>query len=241
MTTEFRCCDETLRLITRAISKAVRDRLPLCYQENTYETNNYRAHIKGDLINQCLREMLVLNGVTLHPFKRHGWEGRLIIDHAHKAIFNVVSKDTLDRIPKAHRKWPHYLQTLLTVVNGAYEPRVEQLSFMPNMEMFDSDTYNADFDLLLQGIIDDPQQWHHYVIAHTSSRCDVKDVHAYFLDGNFNVIDDRSLNEFIEPDTSALIAKIQQASTNQAKQDAHDLVGLKPGIKPPVIEAEDEA
>lgn len=240
MTIEFRTHEDTLKLITRAITRAINDRLRQHYQENNFETNNHRGHLKGDMINQCLREMLVLEGVRLHPFRRHGWEGRLIIDHTHSITYCVMSQGTLDRIPKGHRRWPHYLQTLLKILNGSYEAECEQLSFLPPQEMFDNETYDQDFALLLQGIIDDPEPWHHYVISYSSARLEVKDVRVYFFDGDFNVIYDRSLNEYMEPDSSALIAKIDRAAADKPRQDVHDLVGIKPGIKPPLIELEDE-
>lgn len=241
MTTYFKADEVVLKLTTRAITRAIQERLRLYCLENKLETNNHRSLLTGDMINQCLRELLVLEGVRLHPFRRHGWEGRLIVDHVHSVTISVMSQRTLDGIPKGHRCWPHYLQTLLQIINGNYDAGYEQLSFLPPIDAFDDDVYDRDFELLLQGIIDDPDGWHHYVVSYTASGYEVKDVHVTFFDSAFNVIEERSLNEYIEPNSSALIEKINSIVQDAPQQDVHDLVGLKPGIKPPLIELEDEA
>ena len=68
--------------------------------ENALETNNALMMKKGDYINDNLRHQVVNDNIELIPFRRYGWEGRILWDHVNKITYTIVTIQTLKMIPK---------------------------------------------------------------------------------------------------------------------------------------------
>lgn len=136
------------RMLVWAINKAVADDIPLLFSEHPLDTHNFLGHFRGDCINTNLRLGIALENVTILPFQRSGYAGRLVIDHANKISYSITTGQNLRSIPKkGGRRTPHFLQTLLGVENVGYEGECKQLSFMP-MNLFDAEILQKDFDVI---------------------------------------------------------------------------------------------
>ena len=245
MTGQMRFHEDTVRLITHAVNYAITERFPLFCQEHNLETNNYRWLLRSDLINECLKDMLMVEGVSLHPFRRHGWEGRLIIDQRHHISYSVISLDSLDRVIKGanKRNWPHYLQSMLFIVND-YEGMYMQECMFEAEEAFTSDTYDQDFQMIISGMIENPDEWHHYIIVYKAAGNELKEIKLLFLNKDFiEITDGIDLMGYAKPDYSALTAKIKKSADDKKStaERAKSLTKLKPGIKPELYSEEDEA
>lgn len=246
MTWKIRFQEETVRLITLAVYRAITQRFPLFCQENHLETNNYRWLARGDVINQCLREILMVEGVSLHAFRRHGWDGRLIIDQGHHISYNVISQDSLDRVMKTltKRNWPHYVQTMLFVENADYDGMYMQECMFEAEDAFTSDTYDQDFNLILSGMIENPELWDHYIIVYKANGNELKEIKLVFLNKDFiEITEGIDLMAYAKPDLSTLTAKVKESTKvkKSTAERAKSLTKLKPGIKPELYSEEDEA
>lgn len=80
------------------------------------ETNNAVGHLRGDYINDNLRKYVIANGIELIPFKRSSWQGRIIVDRNNKITYSITTQNTLNSIPKKERARPHYLQSILQII-----------------------------------------------------------------------------------------------------------------------------
>ena len=80
MIIKFDSVELVVSRIVRAIDKTIAEDIPQERREKDLETKNYIAHIRGDYLNSNLRRIAAIDGIELHPFKRYGWEGRLLID-----------------------------------------------------------------------------------------------------------------------------------------------------------------
>lgn len=234
--------DIDLGLITSIISaveQAVTDDIPRERKERHLETDNYLAFLRGDYINQNLRDKAGVVGGTLLPFKRYGWKGRLLIDPEHKLTFSVTSQSNLQQIPRKHRAKPHFLQTLLYEENGKLNGKFQQTSFF-QMDGFDDDTYNADFEDIVGDTLESFDGYHHCVIAYQSKHDELVDVKLILLDQWFNVVEEHSLNHLRKPDFSQLTSEVYAAESSQSEHNkaTRNLTKLKPGIKPGLWEEE---
>ena len=246
MTGKLRFHEDTVRLITLAVNRAITERVPLHHQENNFETNNHRWLLRGDLINQCLKELLTVEGVSLHPFRRHGWQGRLIIDQRRHISYSIVSQNSLDRVMKAlrRRNWPHYLHSLLFEENGDYDGMYMQESLFEAEDAFSSDTYEQDFHMIMEGMVENPDDWHHYIIVYRAAGNELKEIKLLFLNKEFiEITDSVDLMEYARPDYSALTVKTKKNTDDRktTAERAKSLTKLKPGIKPELYSEEDEA
>lgn len=227
----------------RAIEKAVSEDVPRQLVENHLETNNYLAFIRGDYINSNLRDFTQSGQGELLPFQRFGWKGRLLVDRWHKLTYSITTISNLNQIPRKHRQRPHFLQTLLVTENGDLEGCGRQMS-MYEMDQFDADTYQADFDDIINGFFDLSEGYRHCVIAYQAQRDEVTDIKLVLLDSKFAVVEEHSLNDFRRPDFSWLTAS--PSSFEASVREEHNvatrgLTKLKTGVKPGLRKLAEEA
>lgn len=226
----------------RAVEKAITEDIPREQKERHLETNNYIAFIRGDYINQNLKDFALVEGGELLAFKRYGWKGRLLIDRENKLSYSITSQSNLQQIPRKHRTRPHFLQTLLNKENGDLEGRYQQMA-MYDMDQFDSDTYDYDFEDIVGGAFDPSEGYRHCVIAYQSVRDELIDIKLVLLDGMFNIVEEHSLNHLRKPDFSQLTysTPAQDTAVQEHNRATRGLTSLKPGIKPGLWEEEEEA
>ena len=144
-----------LSRIVRAVDKTIAEDIPQERREKELETKNYLAHIRGDYLNNNLRRLVAIDGIELHPFRRYGWEGRILIDRENKITIGVTTQTNLQVIPrKKDRNCPNYMQTLLRILNGDLESLATQISFLPPASQFAPEVYEDDFDSIMAGVLD---------------------------------------------------------------------------------------
>ena len=231
------------RMLVWAINKAVADDIPLIFSEHPLDTHNFLGHFRGDCINTNLRLGINAENITILPFQRSGYAGRLVIDHVNKVTYSITTEQNLRSIPrKKGRRTPHFLQTLLGIENAAYESECKQLTFMP-MNLFDEKTFQEDFESIIASLFTPDEGYVHYIIAYTLGKSGLLDVQLLFLDRDFDVIDSESLNEFIAPDYAELTASQDTFDTSvmDPKPNTRALVGLKPGLRPALYDEENKA
>lgn len=192
-----------MRRVVRAIEKAITDDVPQYLNDNYKETNNAVIHLRGDCINNNLRNLVAGGNIELIPFKRYSWQGRILVDRKEKITYTVTTQKTLNSIPRKQRNSPHFLQTMLGVENGNYEATVKQIGLV-DFYPFEEEDLKLDYYSIVQGLIDHTEGYCHYVIAYESNGNELTDVRLLFLDKEFDMIDTVSLNEYRSPDFARL-------------------------------------
>lgn len=232
------------RMLVWAVNKAVADDIPLIFSEIPLDTHNFLGHFRGDCINTNLRLGINADDITILPFQRSGYAGRLVIDHTNKVTYSITTEQNLRSIPrKKGRRTPHFLQTLLGIENIGYESGCKQLTIMP-MNLFDERTLQEDFESIIASLFTSDEGYIHYIIAYTPGKSGLLDVQLLFLDRDFDVIDSVNLNEFIVPDYAEITAHRDIPDTSvdtTSEPTVRSLIGLKPGLRPALYDEEDEA
>lgn len=110
------------------------------------------------------------------------------------------------------------------------------------MEQFEDDVLKEDYKKIVSGVLSLDSGYHHYVVAYAFEKNELLDVKMLLLDKGFNTVSEISLNEFIKPDFAKLTAEQSENSEQAIKpaKAAKDLVAIKTGIRPDLIEFEDE-
>ena len=233
-----------LSRIVRAIDKTIAEDIPQERREKELETKNYIAHIRADYLNSNLRRLVAIDGIELHPFKRYGWEGRLLIDRKNKITIGVTTQANLQVIPrKKDRNCPNYMQTLLKIMNGDLESPATQLSFLPPTSQFDDEVYEEDFDSIMAGVLNPDSGFRHCIVGYTADRDEIRDIVFYLLNADFEIVEKYDLRGYIKPDFSRLTSTSSLSELSAASaQNVRSLVRLKknPGTKPTLKESEQE-
>lgn len=227
----------TLCRIVKAIDKTIAEDIPQERREKDLETKNYIVHIRADYLNSNLRRLAAIDGVELHPFKRYGWEGRLLIDRRNKLTLGVTTQANLQVIPrKKERNSPNYMQSMLWVMNGDLASPVEQTSFLPPASQFDSETYEEDFESIMAGVLAPDAGYRHCIVAYTADHDEIRDIALYLLNADFEIVEKYDLRGYLKPDFSRLTAASEFPSNESPDSvaNARSLVKLKPthGIQP---------
>jgi len=226
-----------------AIEKAISEDIPRHVAENNLETNNHLSFIRGDFINNNLRELTASGCGELLPFQRFGWSGRILLDRHNKLTYSIATQSTLNQIPRKHRQRPHFLQSLLAIENGDLEGRGQQLTLF-DMEPFSPDTYIADFNSIVSGNFGCFDGYRHCVITYRVQRDEIIEIKLVLLNSQFAVVEEYNLDELRRPDFSQLT--FSATSEDSAEREAHSaatrsLTKLKKGIKPSLRELAEEA
>lgn len=239
--------EDLISQIVYAISKAVSEDAPEYRREHYLETNNAAKFIVGDYINDNLRHSVVNDGIRLHSFKRYSWDGRLLIDHIGKITYTIVSQGTLDAAPFKHGRKPYYLQSILFAENGSCVGQSKQMSFADfsddvEPELFSPDVLEDDYGDILQGEIEDPTEYRHYVISYRAERSELIDVELIYFDPDYDVVDRKNLNEYITPDFAQLTSTYDDDVAESADTTPPVVtLKLKDGVKPLIRAVEEEA
>lgn len=233
-----------IQRMVRAIQKAIEEDVVEFRRENHMETMNSLRYVRGDKINENLRVLVsdIVDYITLFPFQRYSWDGRMIIDWKNKVTYTITTKQNYEAIPKKkNRTYPHFLQTVLAVENKDLKGEYVQET-MFSMSQFDDETYEEDYNKIFGGVLSSNSDFHHYVITYEFSKYDLISVDLILPDRDFNSIREISLSEFIKPNLVALTETQlnENESTNNLVTSTKSLVELKSGIRPELIIQKEE-
>lgn len=220
--------EDLMRRIVRAIDKAIAEDIPEYFRDNYKETNNAIIHLRGDCINENLRNLVVGEDIELIPFKRYVWQGRIIVDRKEKITYTITTQKTLRSIPRRQRNKPHFLQSILGIENSGYEASVKQVTFM-DLYPFEEEELENDYNSIMEGMIDPTEGYRHYVIAYDADSSEITDIQLEFLDKEFNTIETASLNDYIKPDFARLtgVEFLDDDFSEETEDEAKGLVAIK--------------
>lgn len=235
-----------LRKIVRAIEKACGEDTRGYLSENRLETNNALPFLRGDFINENLRNSVVSEDVDLIPFNRYGWSGRILRDKRNKITYTILTKRTLAAIPKKKgRSVPHYLHSILYAENGGCKAAVKQMSLNDFVDFeivrFDSQELENDYGKIMNGQIVAGDEYRHYIVAYEVEHGEVTDIGLQFLDKDFDVIAQCSLNDYLRPDFGRLTETEPVEDIAAEEENVHFLINVKSGIKPRLRDIEKQA
>lgn len=230
-----------VRRIVRAIQKAIEEDVPEFCRENHMETMNSIRYVRGDKINDNLRSLVVSDDMMLISFKRHSWDGRILVDNKNYVTYSITTQQNLSAIPKKNRRCPHFLHSILAVENGDLKGQYVQESLFP-MDQFGDDVLEDDYTKIVSGVLAPDSGYRHYIVAYEYARSELCDVKLMLLDKSFSTVRELSLNDFIKPDFAQLTAKQSGSAehTTISANTAKELVTIKSGIRPELIEFDDE-
>lgn len=226
-----------LRLIVKALAKAIGPDTRAFIVENDWDTYNSLILIRGDRINTNLRNTIISDTMELRHFKRFVWTGHLLIDRKHKITITICAKPTLHRIKNVKgRKNPHYLQSMCHILNGDLKAECKQmaLSDISGVEIdppFAENVYEADFESIVDAAISQGEGYRHCLIAYEADGFELKSASLMILDKDLDVVREYSIMDLLQPDFGNLTAPIAKAEETLKKQDAHSLIKVKPGLK----------
>jgi hypothetical protein len=228
--------DFDLDLIIRAIAKAISEDVPNQLHEHHLETNNYIGLMRGDFINENLRNFALVDGYDLLPIQRYGWRGRLLVNHEKHITLSIVTQSNLHMIPRKKRARPHYTMSILKMQNGDLQGRYVQQTLF-SVEPFDNAVLEEDYESMMCGAVDPAEGYHHYFIAYRAEASELVDVKLVLMDPMFNVVQEESLNHLIVPDFARLTATDDsETATATATEETHrkatrQLSKLKLGLR----------
>ena len=231
-----------IRRIVRAIQKAIEEDVPDFCHENHMETMNSIRYLRGDKINDNLRTLVVSDNVILISFTRYSWDGRMLVDLKNRITYTVTTQQNLIAIPKKkNRTCPHFLQSILAVENGDLQGEYVQMIMM-SMEQFEDDVLEEDYKKIVAGVLKPDSGYRHYIVTYAFEKSQLLSVNMELLDKGFNKVSFLSLNEFIKPDFAQLtVDQLKNPEeTAEPEKTARDLVAIKKGIRPELIELEEE-
>ena len=90
--TDFPSDEMVIRRLVRAIQKAIEEDIPGFCRENHMETMNSVRYIRGDKINENIRNLVISDDIMLISFRRYSWDGRMIIDQKNRISYTVTTK-----------------------------------------------------------------------------------------------------------------------------------------------------
>ena len=239
---DFPSEEMVIRRLVRSIQKAIEEDIPEFCRENCMETMNSVRYIRGDKINENIRNLVVSDDIMLISFRRYSWDGRMLIDQKNRISYTVTTKQNLAAIPKKKdRKCPHFLQSILAVENGDLQGQYVQQTFFP-MEQFEEDVLEEDYMKIVAGILTPDSGYHHYVVAYEFERSNLLEVKLVLLDRGFNVVNEFDISNFIKPDFASLTAEQLDITenSNESPKSARSLIAIRSGIRPSLIELEEE-
>lgn len=113
---------------------------------------------------------------------------------------------------------------------------------MMSMEQFEDDVLEEDYKKIVAGVLKPDSGYRHYIVTYTFEKSQLLSVNMELLDKGFNKVNSLSLNEFIKPDFAQLtVDQLKNPEeTAEPEKTARDLVAIKKGIRPELIELEEE-
>jgi len=121
-------------------------------------------------------------------------------------------------------------------LNGDLKAECKQMTFA-DMECvdfappFEDETYEEDFDNIIDAAINQDDGYRHCVIAYEAERLEIKRLSLLILDADLDVVKDISLMDLLQPDFGTLTAEVASVEEAPQAKDAHSLVKVKAGLK----------
>lgn len=228
------CTEFNLDMVVRAIMKAIEEDIPNQLREHPLETNNYIGLMRGDCINENLRNFALVGGYELFRLQRYGWRGRLLVNREKRITLSIVTQTNLYMIPRKKRTRPHYAMSILKMQNSDLQGQYEQQTFF-SMEPFESEVLEEDYDAIMRGAIDPEEGFHHYFVSYRAEGNELVDVKLVLLDAKFNLVGETSLNHLIMPDFARLTEEIATDVPSEAEEShrkaTRQLSKLKLGLR----------
>lgn len=190
------------RRMVDCINMALHDDLHKYLAEFHPETTNGIPHSIGDWINTNITNHLTNGNVQVISFKRNNWSGTILFDSQNKVTYSIMRAKRLRQIRRESREYPHYLQTIVSVLNEEFEAEIKQLDW--GLISFDEDILNNDFEKIFNGRIGKDEGYLHVVVAYETEHFEITDIRICFLDKDLDAIEEVSLNEHIRPDFANL-------------------------------------
>ena len=232
-----------VRTVVACIRQATDDDIKRYLAEFRPGTINGLPHQIHDWINGHLRDHIDSNDLYTLEIKRCGWRGRLIIDKTNKIVYSIMRIDRLNTLRKEKRNKPHYLQTIVGVLNTELEANNKQMNLDEYANLsFSNKELKDDFSQLFGTKITPSEGYKHCLVLFATRNLELYDVRLCVVDRDLDVVEDKSLVEFINPDYSVLTGTntnydnkvaYDDSETNEDNSSADDsLVRLKVIKKP---------
>ena len=238
---QYELNDSLLSAIVRAIDKAISVDIPNQLRENPLETNNYIHLMRGDWINQNLCDFAVADGSVLLSFKRFSWKGRILVNHESRLTISITTQNNLLAIQRKTRRRPHYLQSVLHVLNGDLHGHYEQIPLF-GLDLFDKEAYAEDFTDIISGAFDPAEGYRHCVVAYSTDGDELIDIRLVVFDPWWFTVAEESLKDYLKPD----FARLSESTfdNDQVYEDHNSatrrLTSLKLGVKTSLRETQKE-
>lgn len=221
-----------LHNVVWAINKGIGDDIREYMSTYHKTTNNSVILMRGDNINTNLENYVVTDTVELKLFRRSAWQGCVLIDREHKFTITICTRQTLDAISrKRNRRIPHYLMSILHVLNGDLEAPVKQMHlaemFPDEFTQFTDDELKDDFESIMEDEINSDDEYRHGVVVYESKNMKIDSISFLVLDADLDTVRDYSLNEMIKPNFGDLTATEE---SHGKEKDMHSLVSVKEGL-----------
>lgn len=218
------------RRLVACVRKALQDDLQNFLSEYQPETKNAVPHLIADWINTNIQRDLASSNIDMIKFKRYSWTGNIIIDKANRVIYTIMREKRISQIKKEKRDRPHYLQTIVAVLNKKLRAPIKQKPLIESVAyQFDRDTLEKDYNSIFAGRLNINDGFIYCVIVYDAYKGDLADIKALFLDRDLDIVEQISMNEYIKPDFAALTDAIPYAEkTKEAEtQTSDNLVSIK--------------
>lgn len=233
--------DDFKRRIVDCINMALHDDLPRYLAEYHPETTNGIPHQINDWINTNITVNLTSGDIETITFSRYNWKGKLIVDRHNHITFSVMRGKRVRHLRTEKREKPHYLQTIIAVLNDEFVAPSKQATLFDLKSGFDKEMISKDFDSIMQGRVSENDGFIHCVIAYETERNEITDIKIVFLDKDLDEIEQISLNDFIKPDYAKLtsVAPVGNAFAMETQNENIALITIK-RVSPIQIKTKEE-
>lgn len=221
-----------LRNVVWAISKGIGDDVRDYLATYHKTTNNAVMLMRSDNINTNLENFVITDSVELKKFRRSAWQGCVLIDRENKFTITICTRQTLDAISrKRNRRIPHYLMSILYVLNGDLEAPVKQMHladlFPDEFTQFSGDELKDDFEEIMADEINYDDGYRHGVVVYESKNMEIDTISFLVLDADLDTVREYSLKEMVKPNFSDLTVEEERQT---GKKKARNLVSVKEGL-----------
>lgn len=197
--------DNFKRRLVACVNKALQDDLRQYLIEFKPDTKNAIPHLIGDWINTNIRTDLACDRVDILEFARYSWKGKIIIDRENQITYTIMRERRFFQIRREQRDRPHYLQSIVAVLNKEFTAPMKQMSFFgEGSYKFDSEVLEGDYDSIFSGCLGRNDGFVHCAIVYDTFRGELSDIKILFLDKDLDIIEMLPLREYIKPDFAAL-------------------------------------
>jgi len=205
-TLQNRVPEDLMRRIADCVNTALTDDIQRYLMENHPETTNAIPYLIGDFINTNIKTRIVGGDVEQISFKRYSWNGRILVDRANRVTYTIMRRKRLAQLRTDKRDKPHYLQSVVAVLNEEFVAPQSQMSLFDYdpQPKFDDETLQKDFATIVDESISRTNGYIHCVISYETDRGELTDINVLLLDGNLNEVERIPMHEYIKPDYSKL-------------------------------------